>query len=149
KGLAAARASRATEEQALIGFELAQALAEDGDLAKAREQLEAAEATTTLDPALNLMARALYTRGVIHARAQELNEANRCMGQSLSIFQTIGDPYRAALCHEATGALRMSQLRPESPRAHLEEAPGAVARLRSMTDLNRTEERLVEGDPHP
>jgi tetratricopeptide (TPR) repeat protein len=36
KGLAAARSSRAIEEQALIGFELAQALAEDGDLAKAR-----------------------------------------------------------------------------------------------------------------
>ena len=64
KGLAAARASRAIEEQALIGFELAQALAEDGDLAKAREQLEAAEATTLLDPALNLMARA-FTRGAL------------------------------------------------------------------------------------
>jgi tetratricopeptide (TPR) repeat protein len=144
KGLAAARASRAIEEQALIGFELAQALAEDGDLAKAREQLDAAEATTPLDPALNLMARALYTRGVIHARAQEPNEANRCMGQSLSIFQTIGDPYRAALCHEATGALRMAQLRHESARAHLEEARGAFARLGSMIELNRVEARLGE-----
>jgi tetratricopeptide (TPR) repeat protein len=142
KGLAAARASRAIEEQALIGFELAQALAEDGDLAKAREQLEAAEATTPLDPALNLMARALYTRGLIHARAQEPNEANRCWGQSLSIFQTIGDPYRAALCHEATGALRMSQLRHESARAHLEEARGAFARLGSMIELSRVEARL-------
>ena len=112
KGLAAARASRAIEEQALIGFELAQALAEDGDLAKAREQLEAAEATTPLDPALNLMARALYTRGVIHARAQETNEANRCMGQSLSIFQTIGDPYRAALCHEAIGGIADGSIPP-------------------------------------
>jgi len=145
KGLAAARASRAIEEQALIGFELAQSLAEDGDLAKAREQLEAAEATTSLDPALNLMARALYTRGFIHARAQEPNEANRCMGQSLSIFQTIGDPYRTALCHEATGVLRMSQLRHESARAHLEEARGAFARLGSMIELNRVEARLGEG----
>ena len=145
KGLAAARASRAIEEQALIGFELAQSLAEDGDLAKAREQLEAAEATTPLDPALNLMARALYTRGFIHARAQEPNEANRCMGQSLSIFQTIGDPYRTALCHEATGVLRMSQLRHESARAHLEEARGAFARLGSMIELNRVEARLGEG----
>jgi len=146
KGLAAARASLAIEEQALIGFELAQALAEDGDLAKAREQFEAAEATTPLDPALNLMARALYTRGVIHARAQEPNEANRCMGQSLSIFQTIGDPYRAALCHEAIGALRMSQLRNESARAHLEEARGAFARLGSVIELNRVEARLSSGD---
>jgi tetratricopeptide (TPR) repeat protein len=144
KGLAAARASRAIEEQALIGFELAQSLAEDGDLAKAREQLDAAEATTPLDPALNLMARALYTRGFIHTRAQEPNEANRCMGQSLSIFQTIGDPYRAALCHEATGVLRMSQLRHESARAHLEEARGAFARLGSMIELNRVEARLAE-----
>jgi tetratricopeptide (TPR) repeat protein len=142
KGLAAARASRSIEEQALIGFELAQALAEDGDVAKAREQVEAAESATPLDPALNLMARALYTRGFIHVRAQELSEANRCFGQSLSIFQTIGDPYRSALCHEAIGALRMGQHRHESARAHLEEARGAFARLGSVIELNRLEARL-------
>lgn len=142
KGLTAARANRAIEEQALIGFEMAQALAENGDLAKAAEYLEAAESTTPLDPALNLMARALYTRGFIHSRAQELSEANRCFGQSLSIFQTIGDPYRAALCHEAIGVLRMFQLRHESARAHLEEARGAFAKLGSMIELNRVEERL-------
>jgi tetratricopeptide (TPR) repeat protein len=142
RGLAAARANRSIEEQALIGFEMAQAIAEDGDLAKAREQLEAAEATTPLDPALNLMARALYARGFIHARAQESNEANRCFGQSLSIFQTIGDPYRTALCHEAIGVLRMSHLRHESARAHLEAARGVFARLGSMIELNRLEARL-------
>jgi tetratricopeptide (TPR) repeat protein len=142
KGLAAARARRAIEEQALIGFELAQTLAEDGDLAKARDQLEAAESTTPLDPALNLMARDLYTRGFIHARAKELSEANRCFGQSLSIFQTIGDPYRSAICHEAIGVLRMAQHRHESARAHLEEARGAFARLGSMIELNRLEARL-------
>jgi len=64
------------------------------------------------------------------------------MGQSLRIFQTIGDSYRAALCHEATGALRMSQLRRESARAHLEEARGAFARLGSMIELSRVEARL-------
>jgi tetratricopeptide (TPR) repeat protein len=142
KGLAAARSSRAVEEQALIGFELAHALAEDGDLAKARDHLEAAEAATPLDPALNLMARALYTRGVIHARAQEPGEAGRCFGQSLSIFQTIGDPYRAALCHEAIGVLRMSQLRHESALAHLEEARSGFARIGSVIELNRLETRL-------
>src|SRR5262245_27135380 len=143
KGLAAARANRAIEEQTLIGFELAQALAENGDLAKANEQLEAAESTTPLDPALNLMARALYTRGLIHSQMRQLNEASRCTGQSLSIFQTIGDPYRAALCHEAIGVLRMSQHRHESARAHLEEARGAFARLGSMIELNRVESRLA------
>ncbi len=142
KGLSAARARRAVEEQALIGFELAQALADNGDLAKAREHLEAAEAATPLDPALNLMARALYTRGVIHARAQELNEANRLFSQSLSIFQTIGDPYRAALCHKAIGVLRVSQLRHESARAYLEEARAAFAKLGSMIELNRVETLL-------
>jgi tetratricopeptide (TPR) repeat protein/CheY-like chemotaxis protein len=143
KGLAAARANRAIEEQTLIGFELALALAENGDLTKAREQLEAAESTTPLDPALNLMARALYTRGFIHAQAQELNEANRCFTQSLSIFQTIGDPYRTALCHEAIGALRMAQRRHESARAHLEEARGAFAKLGSMIEMRRVEARLA------
>src|SRR5215813_4746474 len=142
KGLSAARANRAIEEQTLIGFELALTYAENDDLAKANEQLEAAESTTSLDPALNLMARALYTRGFIHAQGRQLNEANRCYSQSLSIFQTIGDPYRAALCHAAIGSLRMSQHRQESARAHLEEARGAFARLGSMIELRRVEARL-------
>ena len=143
KGLTAARAKGVIEEQTLIGFELALTLAENGNLAKANEKLEAAESTTSLDPALNLMARALYTRGFIQAHAQELNEANRCFSQSLSIFQTIGDPYRTALCHEAIGSLRMSQSRHQSARAHLEEARGAFARLGSMIEMRRVEARLA------
>jgi two-component system copper resistance phosphate regulon response regulator CusR len=143
KGLAAARDNHAIEEQALIGLELALAYIEKDDLVKAREQLESAEATTSLDPALNLMARALYTRGCIHAQAQQLNEANRCFGQSLSIFQTIGDPYRAALCHAAIGALRLLQRRPESARGHLEEARDAFAKLGSMIELRRVEAELA------
>ncbi|MGH9752385.1 MAG: FHA domain-containing protein [Blastocatellia bacterium] len=142
KGLAAARGSRAIEEQVLIGFELALARAENGDPDKANEHLESAEAATSLDPALNLMARALYTRGCIHAQSQQLNEANRCFSQSLSIFQTVGDPYRTALCHAAIGMLRMSQRRHESARAHLEEARGAFARLGSMIELRRVEALL-------
>ncbi|MGE0132312.1 MAG: FHA domain-containing protein [Blastocatellales bacterium] len=142
KGLAVARERGAIEEQVLIGFELALARAENNDLTKANEQLEAAEAATSLDPALNLMARALYTRGCIHAESQQLNEANRCFGQSLSIFQTIGDPYRTALCHAAIGMLRISQHRHESARAHLEEARGAFAKLGSMIELRRVEARL-------
>ena len=143
KGLAAARSNQAIEEQTLIGFELALALAENGELAKAQERLEAAESTTPLDPALNLMARALYTRGFIHAQAQELNEASRCYSQSQSIFQTIGDPYRAALCHEAIGGIRMAQSRRESARAHLEEARVSFARLGSMIEMRRVEARLA------
>ena len=143
KGLAAARERGTIEEQVLIGFELALARAENGDLTRANENLEAAEAATSLDPALNLMARSLYTRGWIYAEGRQLNEANRCFSQSLSIFQTIGDPYRTALCHEAIGALRMSQGRPESARAHLEAAQGAFAKLGSMIELRRIETRLA------
>ncbi len=143
KGLVAARERGAIEEQVLIGFELALARAENGDLAKANEHLEAAEAATSLDPALNLMARALYTRGCIYAQGRQWNEANRCFSQSLSIFQTIGDPYRAALCDGAIGALRLSQGRPESARAHLEVARGAFAKLGSMIELRRVETRLA------
>ena len=142
KGLAAAHANGAIEEQVLIGFEIALARVETGDLAKANEHLESAEAATSLDPALNLMARALYTRGWIHAQTQQLNESNRCFSQSLSIFQTIGDPYRTALCHAAIGMLRMSQSRNQSARAHLEEASSAFARLGSMIELRRVEARL-------
>jgi tetratricopeptide (TPR) repeat protein len=142
-GLDAARKRGAIEEQVLIGFELALAQAENGDLAGAREQLESAEAATSLDPALNLMARALYTRGYIQLAAGQINEANRSFGQSLSIFQTIGDPYRTALCHSAIGALRLRQNRPESARAHLEEASAAFAKLGAMIELRRTEASLA------
>jgi CheY-like chemotaxis protein len=72
-----------------------------------------------------------------------LNEAGRCFSQSLSIFQTIGDPYRAALCHAAIGSLRMSQRRNESARAHLEEARNAFAKLGSMIELRRAEASLA------
>jgi len=143
KGLTAARERGAIEEQVLIGFELALACLENSDPAGAREQLESAEAATSLDPALNLMARALYTRGCIHAKTQEINEANRCFSQSLSIFQTIGDPFRTALCHSAIGALRLLQGRPESARAHLEEASAAFAKLGAMAELRRVEPRLA------
>ncbi len=143
KGLAASRERGAIEEQVLIGLDLALIHAENGDLAKAREQLDAAEAATSLDPALNLMARALYTRGVIYAKAFQTNEANRFFSQSLSIFQTIGDPFRTALCHAAIGALRIDQNRLESARAHLEEAQRMFAKLGAMTELRRIEARLT------
>lgn len=143
KGLAAARERGAIEEQVLIGFDLALIHAELGDQVQARQQLEAAESATSLDPALNLMARALYTRGQIHVFAGELNEANRCFSQSLSIFETISDPFRAALSHAAIGELRLSQRRPESARAHLEEARAAFAKLGAMVEARRVEARLM------
>lgn len=143
KGLAAARERGAIEEQVLIGFDLALIHAERGDQTLARQQLETAESATSLDPALNLMARALYTRGQIHVFAGEANEANRCFSQSLSIFQTISDPYRTALSHAAIGELRIAQRRPESARAHLEEARAAFAKLGAMTDLRRVESKLM------
>lgn len=142
-GLTAARERGAIEEQVLIGLELAQAFAESGDLARARQQLETAEAATSLDPALNLMARALYTRGQIHIAANEHGEASRAFSQSLSIFQTIGDPFRAALCHAAIGELRLSQRRPESARAHLEEARSAFAKLGAMVEMRDVEAKLA------
>ncbi len=142
KGLVAAREQGAIEEQVLIGLELSMTYTEIGDLVKAREQLEAAEAATSLDPALNLMARALYTRGCIHAKANQASEANRCFSQSLSIFQTVGDPFRTALCHAAIGSLRIFQKRLESARAHLEEAQSVFAKLGAMIELRRVESKL-------
>lgn len=143
KGLAAARERGAIEEQVLIGFELALAFTERREFDKARQQLEAAEAATSLDPALNLMARALFTRGQIHVAANEFNEANRAFSQSLSIFQTIHDPFRTALCHAAIGELRLLQRRPESARAHLEEARAAFAKLGAMVEARRVEAKLA------
>ncbi|HEX8999715.1 MAG TPA: tetratricopeptide repeat protein [Blastocatellia bacterium] len=145
KGLAAARETGAIEEQVLIGFELAVMHAETGDTLRAFQQLEAAEAATSLDPALNLMARALYTRGQIHAAANQPNEASRCFSQSLSIFQTIGDQFRTALSHAAIGELRLNQRRPESARAHLEEARTLFAKLGAMAEMRRVEARLTSG----
>ena len=143
KGLAAARERGAIEEQVLIGLELSLAHNENGNPDRAREYLEAAEGATSLDPALNLMARALYTRGAILAQAGQANEANRYFGQSLSIFQTIGDPYRAAVCHAAIGALRLQQNRLESARAHLEEASRTFAKTNAITEMRRVEARLA------
>src|SRR6185369_7390532 len=124
------------------GFEMALVLVEVGDLAAARARLEEAEATTSLDPALALMGRALYTRGTILAASGQAPEANRCFTQSLSIFQTMGDPYRLGLSHAAVGALRERMNRQESARAHLEEARELFTRLGAAADLARVKDRL-------
>ena len=143
KGLAAAKARGALEEQILIGLELALVYVDLSDLDAARRRLEEAESITSLDPALGLMARALYTRGTILAAAGQINEANRCFTQSLSIFQTMGDPYRLALSHAALGALRYHLGRHASARAHLEEARDLFTRLGAATELSRVKERLA------
>jgi pSer/pThr/pTyr-binding forkhead associated (FHA) protein len=106
QGLLTTRQKGIFEEQILIGLELALTYLETGDTREAREQLGAAESITSLDPALGLMGRALYTRGRIHAAGDQIAEANRSFTQSLSIFRTIGDPFRTGLCHAAMGALR-------------------------------------------
>jgi len=146
RGLEAARAKGALEEQVLIGLELALVRLEGGDPQGARAALEAAESITSLDPALNLMARALYTRGALEAAAGQAAEAGRSFTQSLSIFQTIGDPFRAGLCEAAIGALRARSGRFESARAHLEEARRVFARLGARAELRRVEEQLA-ADP--
>ncbi len=142
-GLEAARKRGSIEEQVLISLELAQLVAEQGEIEKARELVESAEVTTALDPALNLTARALFTRGCINRRDNRINEANRCFSQSLSIFQTIGDPLRTALCHTEIGGLRLAQQRFASARAHLEEARGIFARLGAIAELKKVEGLLA------
>ena len=69
--------------------------------------------------------------------------ANRCFSQSLSIFQTISDPFRTALSHAAIGELRLAQRRRESARAHLEEARTAFSKLGALAELRRVEAKLM------
>lgn len=142
KGLEAARIRGAVEEQVLIYLELALLISEQGDNARARELVQAAEVITALDPALNLTARALFVRGCIHRRENQINEANRSFVQSLSIFQTIGDPLRTALCHHEIGGLKLAQQRFASARAHLEEARGIFARIGATLELRKVEAML-------
>ncbi len=146
KGLASASKKGSLEEQILIGLELALIYLESGDTARAFEHLVAAESVTPLDPALGLMGRALYTRGRIQAEADQTAEANRCFTQSLSIHQTIGDPFRAAMCHAAIGALRARMDRPESARGHLEEAHEIFTRLGAAFELEQVEAELRSGE---
>ena len=142
KGLAAARKRGSIEEQILIELELSLIFSEKGDAARALKEIETAEAAASLDPALNLMARALYARGVLFGNTGSISDANRCFSQSLSIFQNIEDPYRTAICHSAIGSLRIGQQRLESARAHLEEAQRLFAKLGAMRDLAAVDELL-------
>lgn len=139
-GLDAAQKKGDLEEQVLINLELALVFLEALDIANAERRCNAAQSITSLDPALSLMARALYTRGRIEAATGKHVEANRAFTQSLSLFQTIGDPYRAAQCHTSIGSLRATMDRHESARAHLEEAQRMFAKLGAAVDL-----RVVEG----
>lgn len=141
-GLSVAKEFGHLEEQILIGIELALAHLEVGEVNAAQSRLNDAESTTSLDPALTLMARALYARGSIHSLDGKLPEANRCFQQALQIFVEIGDPYRTGLCQEAIGALRARVGRDDSARAHYEEAQRLFAKLGAAADLSRVETRL-------
>lgn len=145
KGLQVAREKGAFEEQILIELELALVHLEKGDLAKAQTRLEAAEAITALDPELGLAGRVLYVRGSLHAAQQQIAEANRSFAQSLSIFQSIGDQFRTALCEAALGDLRAHVGRFESARAHLEQAQNIFAKLGATGEMRRVEVRLAAG----
>jgi CheY-like chemotaxis protein len=145
KGLDAASEKTAIEEQILIKLALSLAYLEVGDFVQAREQLGAVEAVTSLDPALSLIGRMLYTRGCIYAACNQASEANRNFTQSLSIFENIGEQFRIGLCHSAIGALRSLANRPESGRAHLEEAQRIFAKLGAAAELERVETELRSG----
>jgi CheY-like chemotaxis protein/pSer/pThr/pTyr-binding forkhead associated (FHA) protein len=142
KGLIAANQKLAIEEQVLIRLALSHVYLSVSDIDSAREQLEAVEAVTSLDPALSLVGRMLQTRGEILAACHQTSEANRSFTQSLSIFENIGEPYRIALCHAAIGELRSATNRPESGRAHLEEAQRIFAKLGAAVELARVETEL-------
>lgn len=142
-GLETARTNGALEEQVLVGLELALAHLGTGNLDRAQEALEAAESTTTLDPALGLIARVRFTRAMILEARGELAEANRALAQAMSVFSTIGDPYRLAMCHLALGELRSKLGRPESGRAHLEKAREQFATLGATADLAHVEQILA------
>lgn len=143
KGLAAARARGSVEEQVLTGLDLALLFVELGRLDEARTRLEEAESITPLDPALVLMGRAFFTRGRLTMAGGSFADANRFFTQSLSISETIGDPYRVALSHSWIGHLRLKMGRPASARGHLEEARAGFARLGAAIDLDRVEAALA------
>jgi tetratricopeptide (TPR) repeat protein len=144
-GLEAARDKSSLEEQTLMCLELALAYLEVGDPASALKQVEDAEATASIDPALTLMGRALYVRGCILASQGQTAEANLAFTQSLSIFDTIGDPYRTALCHAAMGTLRAKTGKLESARAHLEEAQRIFSKLGAVIELRKVDYQLGSG----
>ncbi len=145
KGLEVARRKDALEEQVLILLELTLACLEVGDTEQARNQLEAAELVSSLDPALTLMGRALYTRGCLMVALNQPSDANLCFTQSLSIFKTIDDPYRMGQCHLAMGTLRAKLGRLESARAHLEEAQRIFNKLGAVSELHSVELQLGSG----
>lgn len=142
RGLVAASEKLAIEEQILIKLSLALVFLKVGDIDKASEQIAAVEAVTSLDPALSLVGRMLYARGCVFAASDQLSEASRSFTQSLSIFENIGEPYRIGLCHAAIGELRSTTSRPESSRAHLEEAQLIFAKLGTAIELERVETEL-------
>jgi CheY-like chemotaxis protein len=142
KGLDAASEKPAIEEQILLKLTLALVYLEAGDVAEAREQLDSVEAVTSLNPALSVIGRLLYTRGCVYAAEGMVSEASRSFTQSLSVFENIGEPFRIGLCHAAIGRLRTRTNRPDSGRAHLESAQQIFAKLGAAAELEQVEAEL-------
>ena len=145
KGLAVAREKGALEEQVLCELKLANIYLDQKEFDKAITHITSAEMSTTLDPSLGLAGRVIFARANLYAAQKQYAEANRGFAQSLSIFQSIGDPYRTGQCEAAIGELRMHTGRLESARAHFERAQAIFAKLGATGELRRVETRLTAG----
>ena len=146
KGLAIARENGALEEQVLCEIELATIYLDQKEFDKALTHVTSAEMTTALDPSLGLAGRVIFTRANLYAAQKHNAEANRGYAQSLSIFQSIGDPYRTGQCEAAIGELRLQTGRLESARGHFERAQALFAKLGATSELRRVEVRLTTGN---
>ncbi|HWP99409.1 MAG TPA: sigma 54-interacting transcriptional regulator [Vicinamibacterales bacterium] len=124
----------------------AEALMAAGRLGEAGERL--AEIGGRLQAAAmpGLWGEFLRIRGGLHARSGRTTEAYHDLGQSVSVFDLLGERYQAGLSHLALGRLAASAGARSRARRYLTEAVAIFEALGAEPDLRQARQAL-EGIP--
>src|SRR5689334_13068142 len=106
-----------------------------------RELLFVAEQTTDSATDLNLTGEAHRLNGMLHMARHDAASAAQHFGSSVSIFDMLGDRYRAARAHLELGRAYAIIL-PDRAGEHLSRALNTFRELGARLDLSRAEEEL-------
>src|ERR1044072_2621543 len=115
-----------------------------GDLEEGTRERQRVSAETTDSPTdLAFTGEAHRLNGMLNMARNDAASAAQHFGSSVSIFDMLGDRYRAARAHLELGRA-YAIIRPERAREHLSRALNTFRELGARIDLTRAEEELRE-----
>ena len=126
---------------------LAEAHLRNGDTGQSSKLLDKVMAETTDSTTdLNFAGESQRLMGMLALAKFDFASAAQHFGSSVSIFDMLGDRYRAARAHSELGRAYASSSQPARAMEHLSRAVNAFRELGARLDQNRTEASLADLD---